>query len=87
MRSRRPSLLGTVVRTAVIAKTAKAVIGPGSAPAAAASVAEAPVAAASAAGGGITAESMALLQQLTELHKAGALTDAEFSAQKARLLA
>ena len=45
-----------------------------------------PVAAAPAAAAGITEEKIALLQKLTELQKAGVLTDDEFAAEKAKIL-
>ncbi len=82
MRSKRPSLLGTVARTAVITKTAQVVAGSGkkAAPAAPAEAAAAPAA-------GLTDDNIAQLQKLAELHKSGVLTDEEFAAQKARLLA
>ena len=81
---RTRSLLGTAARTAVIVKTAEAVSGnkkAAPAPAAAEPVATAPAAAA-----GITEEKIALLQKLTELQKAGVLTDDEFAAEKAKIL-
>lgn len=82
MRSKRPSLLGTVARTAVITKTAQVVAGSGkqAAPAAPAEPAPAPAA-------GLTDDNIAQLQKLAELHKSGILTDEEFAAQKAKLLA
>lgn len=80
---RTRSLLGTAARTAVIVKTAEAVSGNrNAAPAAAAE----PVAAAPAAAAGITEEKIALLQKLTELQKAGVLTDEEFASEKAKIL-
>jgi hypothetical protein len=91
----RPSLIGraaqTAARTAVISGTATAVSGKvaarqmgttGGAPAQPAATPE-PVAPA----GGLTDDSIARLKQLAELHSAGVLTDEEFAAQKARLLA
>ena len=83
MRSKRPSLLGTVARTAVITKTAQVVAGSGkqAAPAAPAAPAEPAPAA------GLTDDKIAQLQKLAELHKSGILTDEEFAAQKAKLLA
>lgn len=80
---RTRSLLGTAARTAVIVKTAEAVSGNKGAPAPAAAE---PVAAAPAAAAGITEEKIALLQKLTELQKAGVLTDDEFAAEKAKIL-
>jgi len=81
---RRGSLLGTMARTAVIVKTAEAVSGsnkkaPPAAPAE-------PAAAAPAAATGMTEEKIGLLQKLTELQKAGVLTDEEFAAEKAKIL-
>ena len=81
---RTRSLLGTAARTAVIVKTAEAVSG--NKKAAPAPAAAEPVAAAPAAAAGITEEKIALLQKLTELQKAGVLTDAEFAAEKAKIL-
>jgi hypothetical protein len=88
MVKRRPSLMGQVARTAgrtaVIAGTATAVSGKvaakqaGNAPAQAA-----PAAAASA---GLSADAMEQLKKLSELHKSGILTDAEFERQKALIL-
>ena len=80
---RTRSLLGTAARTAVIVKTAEAVSGnkkvaPAPAPAAAEPAAAAPT--------GMTEEKIALLQKLTELQKAGVLTDEEFAAEKAKIL-
>ena len=78
---RTRSLLGTAARTAVIVKTAEAVSGnkkAAPAPAAAEPVAAAPT--------GMTEEKIALLQKLTELQKAGVLTDEEFAAEKAKIL-
>ena len=79
---RTRSLLGTAARTAVIVKTAEAVSGnKKAAPApAAAEPATAPAAT------GITEEKITLLQKLTELQKAGVLTDEEFAAEKAKIL-
>jgi len=82
---RTRSLLGTAARTAVIVKTAEAVSGnKKAAPAPAA--AEPAAAAAPAAPTGMTEEKIALLQKLTELQKAGVLTDEEFAAEKAKIL-
>ena len=78
---RTRSLLGTAARTAVIVKTAEAVSGNkkvAPAPAAAEPAAAAPT--------GMTEEKIALLQKLTELQKAGVLTDDEFAAEKAKIL-
>ena len=71
---RTRSLLGTAARTAVIVKTAEAVSGNKKA------------APAPAAPTGMTEEKIALLQKLTELQKAGVLTDEEFAAEKAKIL-
>jgi hypothetical protein len=95
----RPSLVGTVARTAVIAGTATAVSGkvaanqaakaqaaappPAAAPAAAPPVAEAPAAPAA---GGLTDELIDQLKKLGELRDAGILTDEEFQAKKGQLL-
>jgi hypothetical protein len=96
----RPGLLGTVARTAVIAGTATATSNavnkhqqqrameqeayadqqagyPAPPP---------PAAPASAAVGPADSDLMAQLTQLAQLHQAGALTDAEFTAAKAKLL-
>ena len=81
---RTRSLQGTAARTAVIVKTAEAVSGKKKA--AHAPAAAEPVAAAPAAAAGITEEKIALLQKLTELQKAGVLTDDEFAAEKAKIL-
>ena len=82
----RPGLIGraahTAARTALITRTATAVAGRSAGGQAAA--APAPVASAPA---GLTDDSIARLKQLAELHAGGILTDDEFAAQKARLLA
>jgi hypothetical protein len=77
------SLLGTAARTAVITGTAKAVLGKGNAPAAppAAPAAAAPAAA------GMSDDKIAMLQKLGELQKSGVLTEEEFAAEKAKILA
>lgn len=80
---RTRSLLGTAARTAVIVKTAEAVSGNRNA---APAPATAEPAAAPAAATGMTEEKIALLQKLTELQKAGVLTDDEFAAEKAKIL-
>ena len=90
----RPSLIGSVARsaaqtagrTAVVVGTANAMSrrGAAAAPAAAAEPAPAP---APAPAGGLNDDAIARLKQLAELHAAGVLTDAEFAEQKARLLA
>ena len=81
---RTKSLLGTAARTAVITGTATAVMGRGGN---AAPPAEAPAAPAAAAPTGMTDDKIATLQKLADLHKSGVLTDEEFAAQKAKLLA
>ncbi len=89
-RRNRNSLIGTAARTAVIVKTANAVSGNNrAAPAAAAPVAAPAPAAAPAAPvqHGISSDDLARLQQLSDMNKAGILTDEEFAIQKARILA
>lgn len=92
----RPSLIArtaqTAARTAVIAGTATAVSGKVAGRQASAAQAAAPAPAAPlvdipAGPAGLTDDSIARLKQLAELHSAGILTDEEFAAQKARLLA
>lgn len=67
------------------AATDQAAAGRSAAPAPAS--APAPVAAPAPAPTGLQPETIQLLTQLGELHAAGVLTDEEFAAQKARLLA
>ena len=81
---RTKSLLGTAARTAVITGTAKAVLGKGGN---AAPPPPAPAAPAAAAPTGMTDDKIATLQKLADLHKSGVLTDEEFAAQKAKILA
>ena len=95
----RPGLFGTMARTAMIAGTATAVANKvtqaqvaGAQQRAAAeqarvdaAVQAAPVASAPASTG-LTDESIARLQKLAELQKAGILTPEEFATQKARIL-
>ena len=95
----RPGLFGTMARTAMIAGTATAVAnrvtqaqvaGAQQRTAAEqarvdAAVQAAPVASAPASTG-LTDESIARLQKLAELQKAGVLTPEEFATQKARIL-
>jgi len=94
-RAGRPGLLGTAVRTAVIAGTAQATAGAiarrqeeraeqryAAQAAAAPPVASPPSAPADPAGEDLIAR----LQQLASLHSAGALTDEEFAAAKASIL-
>lgn len=83
---RTKSLIGTAARTAVITGTAKAVLGKGG-NAAPPPEAPAPAAPAAAAPTGMTDDKIATLQKLADLHKSGVLTDEEFAAQKAKILA
>ena len=85
----RPSLLGTMARTAVVVGTANAVTNKMNGPAQAAQPAapQAPVAAAPAAPAGMTPEKMELLKGLADLKAQGILSDEEFAAEKAKLLA
>jgi membrane protease subunit (stomatin/prohibitin family) len=86
----RPGLIGMAARTAVVAGTATAVSGNvqrrqdqrAQAEAAQAQAVQAQQAAAPDAAPDVTAQ----LQQLAALHAQGVLTDAEFSAAKAKLL-
>ncbi|MGY1410715.1 MULTISPECIES: SHOCT domain-containing protein [unclassified Luteimonas] len=81
---RTRSLLGTAARTAVITGTAKAVMGRGgNAPSAKAPAAPA----AAAAPAGMTEDKIALLQKLGDLQKGGLLSEEEFAAEKAKILA
>ena len=84
---RTKSLLGTAARTAVITGTAKAVMGKGGNAAPPPEAAATPAPAAAAAPTGMTDDKIATLQKLADLHKSGVLTDEEFAAQKAKLLA
>jgi hypothetical protein len=102
MGGRSRSLIGTVARTAVIAGTASAVAGrvaqhreakkhlqqAQTEEQAAASMADQQAAAGdgTAPAGGLSAESIARLQQLGDLHKQGILTDEELAVQKAKIL-
>jgi hypothetical protein len=93
-------LLGTVARTAVIAGTASAVAGRVAAnrearkhhqqaqidEQVAVSLAEQEAPETTAPAGGLSAESIARLQQLGDLHKQGILTDEELATQKAKIL-
>jgi hypothetical protein len=88
----RTSLLGTMARTAVVVGTANAVTnkmnGPAqAAPAAQPAAPQTPMAAAPAAPAGMTPEKMELLKGLADLKAQGILSDAEFAAEKAKLLA
>ena len=80
-RRNRNSLIGTAARTAVVVKTANAVSGNNRAAPAVAAAPAAPVQ------HGISSDDLARLQQLSEMNKAGILTDEEFAIQKARILA
>ena len=98
MRAGRPGLIGTMARTAVVAGTATAVSGgvarrqqakaaaaqPQQAPAPEAAPAPEPAPAAAPAEG--TNDVIAQLKELAELKNQGILTDAEFEAQKAKIL-
>jgi hypothetical protein len=101
VRPMRPSLVGTVARTAVIAGTATAVSGKVAANQAAKAQAAAPPPAAAPAppaappvaeapaapaAGGLTDELIEQLKKLGELRDAGILTDEEFQAKKTQLL-
>ena len=92
MRRGRPSLIGraaqTAARTAVITATATTVATKmsGGRPAPAPLAGPVPPAAPPAAGG-LSAEAIAKLRELGELRAAGILTEEDFAAQKARLLA
>ena len=87
---RRPSILGSAVRTAgrtaIIAGTATAVSNKVAAKQAGAAPPSSPAVDATATPAGITGEAMEQLKKLAELHKAGILTDEEFATQKARIL-
>lgn len=87
----RPSLLGTAVRTAVIAGTATATMnavgGAGRRePAAPQDTPQAAQPAPEPTASGLTDDTLAKLKQLGELHAAGVLNDQEFSQAKAKLL-
>jgi hypothetical protein len=96
----RPGLIGTVARTAVIAGTAsatanavnhhsqqKAAESAGYAEQQAPVYAPPPPEPASEAVGPADSDLMTQLTQLAQLHQAGALTDEEFTAAKAKILA
>ncbi len=97
---RRPSLIGTVARTAVISATATSVSNKvsakqqakaGQAPAdmpaeAPPALAASPPPAPAAEAGGMTEDKLAMLKNLGELKSEGLLTEAEFAAEKAKLL-
>lgn len=92
----RPSLIGSVARsaaqtagrTAVVVGTANAMTRRRGGPAepVAASTPAAVADLAPAAHAALTDDGIAKLKQLAELHAAGVLTDAEFAEQKARVL-
>jgi Short C-terminal domain len=91
-RRSKPGVIGraatTAARTALITATATTVANK-MAPRAGAAPAAEPVPAATPAEAtpkGLTDESIAQLQKLAELNKAGILTDEEFATQKARIL-
>ncbi len=100
MRAGRPGLIGTMARTAVVAGTATAVSGgvarrqqakaaaaqPQQAPAPEAAPAPEPAPAPAAAPADGTNDVIAQLKELAELKNQGILTDAEFEAQKAKIL-
>jgi hypothetical protein len=99
----RPGVVGTVARTAVIAGTASAVSGRVQRrqqarfaekdqqayyeQRAAAEAGAPPPPPPAPPAGGVTDDSIEKLKQLAELHQQGVLTDEEFAAQKAKLLA
>jgi len=88
-RRSRPGLLGLAARTAVVTGTASAVQRSSAQKQAAAQAQAAPAAAAPAApAAAAPAENdlAAGIQKLADLHRDGILTDAEFSAAKARLI-
>ena len=87
----RPGLMGTVARTAVIAGTATAVSGSmrnkqAQGAAAQQQAASAPVAPAAPAAAS-TDDKIAKIKELGQLKDAGLLTDEEFAAEKAKVLA
>lgn len=97
-RNRRPTLLGTAARTAVIAGTATAASNAVNAkatgqqaaaqPAPVPETAPTPLAApAPAAMAGPADDLLSKLERLAALHASGALTDAEFTAVKASIIA
>ena len=95
MRRGRPGLVGTVARTTVIAGTATAVSGgvrnhqneKAEQAQQAQQPQDAPVAPAPEAPAAIEGDTITQLKQLAELKDQGILTQAEFDAQKAKLLA
>lgn len=98
-RVRRPSLLGTAARTAVVAGTASTVVRAGDRRAAerAQQAADAqayreqqavppPPPAPTIASPPLAEDRIAQLERLAQLHASGVLTDTEFAAEKARIL-
>jgi hypothetical protein len=90
VRRSRPSILGSVARTAgrtaIIAGTATAVSGKVAAKQAGGAAPPPAAAPSEAAPAGLSKEAMEQLQKLADLHKSGILTDDEFATQKARIL-
>ena len=85
-RQGRPSLISTAARTAVVVGTANAVNGRSAARQAGSAPAAAMAAPAAAPATGLTDEAITRLKQLSDLHQAGVLSEAEFADQKARIL-
>ncbi|WP_449374352.1 SHOCT domain-containing protein [Arthrobacter psychrolactophilus] len=86
-RNRRPSLLGTAARTAVIAGTATAASNAVNAKAANQQAAVAPAVAAPLAAPAVPEDDLLTrLERLAALHASGALSDSEFAAVKATLI-
>lgn len=90
MPRRRSGIVGTAAKTAVIAGTATAASGAvhkrmsgGSQPPAPAPAAAPPQEAPS---GGMTQDQVNRLKEIAQLHDQGVLTDAEFQAQKQKIL-
>ena len=80
----RPSLVGTVARTAVVAGTASAVVGASGRRQQAAQQA---VAAADGGAASASDDRISQLERLAQLHQQGILTDDEFAAEKTKVLA
>ncbi len=95
MRRRSTGIIGTAAKTAVVAGTAAATVGAvkhatggGKAPPAQPpTAAPAPPPAAPAAPAGMTQDQLERLKELAQLRDSGVLTEAEFQAQKQRILA
>ena len=92
-RRQGPGIVGTAAKTAVVAGTAAATVGVvhhamggGKQPPAAPAPAPAPPAAAPTAAG-LSSDQIARLQEIAKLRDSGVLTEAEFQAQKQRILA